>query len=94
VPEGPFRVIRVDLTVRRSLPDFPHKRTFSGPVGMSQTCNNRRPNADQSRLVGMIEFGDKPCQVCCGPRTGFAQTLKNAYPFGSRRRAGIPESGA
>ena len=45
-------------------------------------------------LYGPIEFGDKPCQACCSPRTGFAQTLKNAYPFGTRCRAGIWESGA
>jgi hypothetical protein len=45
-------------------------------------------------LDGSIEFGDKRCQVCRSPRTGFAQTLKNAYPFGTRRRAGIWESGA
>ena len=28
-------------------------------------------------LYGPIEFGDKPCQACCSPRTGFAQTLKS-----------------
>jgi Transposase DDE domain len=31
-------VIRVDLTVSRSLPVFPDKRTFSETVSMSQTC--------------------------------------------------------
>jgi hypothetical protein len=45
-------------------------------------------------LDGSIEFGDKLCQVCRSPQTGFAQTVKNAYPFGTRRRAGIWESGA
>jgi hypothetical protein len=45
-------------------------------------------------LDGSIQFGDKPCQVCCGQRTGFAQAFKNAYPFGTRRRANIWESGA
>src|SRR6266478_2098502 len=45
-------------------------------------------------LYGPIEFGGKPRQACCSPRTGFAQTLKNAYPFGTRCRAGIWESGA
>jgi len=29
----------------------------------------------------MIEFGDKPCEVCRGAQTGFPQTPKNAYPF-------------
>ncbi len=29
------------LTVRRPLPAFPHKQTFSGSVGMSQWCQNR-----------------------------------------------------
>jgi hypothetical protein len=33
-----MRVKRVTLTVRRSLPVFPNKRTFSELVGMSQTC--------------------------------------------------------
>jgi hypothetical protein len=45
-------------------------------------------------LDGAIEFGDKLCQVCRSPQTGFAQTLKNAYPFGTRGRTGIRESGA
>jgi hypothetical protein len=31
----------VVLTLVRSLPIFPHERTFSGAVGMSQTCQNR-----------------------------------------------------
>ena len=29
------------LTVRRPLPAFPHKQTFSGSVGMSQWCQER-----------------------------------------------------
>jgi hypothetical protein len=45
-------------------------------------------------LDGPIEFGDKLCQVCRGPRPGFAQTLNNAYPCGRRRRTGIWQSGA
>src|SRR5258708_4503090 len=32
------RVIRVVLTARQSLPVYLDKRTFSAPVGMSQTC--------------------------------------------------------
>ena len=35
---GPLRVKRVTLTVRRSLPVFSNKRTYSEFVGMSQTC--------------------------------------------------------
>src|SRR5260370_36739765 len=31
-------VIRAILTVRRSLPVYPDKQTFSEPVGMSQRC--------------------------------------------------------
>ncbi len=34
-------------------------------------------------LKGSIQFGDKPGEFCRRPRTGFAQTLKNAYPFGT-----------
>jgi len=45
-------------------------------------------------LDGWIEFGDKLCQVCRGTQTGFAQTLKNAYPLGARCRTGIWETGA
>jgi len=46
-----FGVIRVDLTVRRSLPDFPHKRTFSGPVGMSQTCQQETHAPQQTTAL-------------------------------------------
>src|SRR5665647_2825824 len=46
LPDVAYGVIRVDLTVRRSLPDFPHKRTFSGPVGMSQTCQRTKSLRD------------------------------------------------
>ena len=58
--------------------------------------HKERTNAALAFLIldGSIEFGDKPCQVCCGPHTGFAQTLQNAYPFGTRCRTGIWESGA
>jgi hypothetical protein len=45
-------------------------------------------------LYGSIEFGDNPCQICRSPWTGFAQALKNAFPFGARSCAGIWESGA
>ena len=35
---GTLWVNRVFPTVRRSLPVYPDKQTFSEPVGMSQTC--------------------------------------------------------
>ena len=39
---GPYiGVNRVVPTVRRSLPVYPDKQTFSVPVGMSQKCQNR-----------------------------------------------------
>ena len=64
-------------------------------IGHVRSCQ-KQTNAAWAfpMLDGSIEFGDKPCQVRRGPRTGFAQTLKNAYPFGTRRCAGIRESGA
>jgi hypothetical protein len=37
-----IRVIRVTLTVRRSLPVFPNKRTIHELVGMSQRCQCTR----------------------------------------------------
>jgi hypothetical protein len=39
--EGQLRVIRVTLTVHRSLPVFRNKRTTQEPVGMSLRGNNR-----------------------------------------------------
>jgi len=39
------------LTVRRPLPAFPHKQTFSGSVGMSQWCQQETP------CTGKIERG-------------------------------------
>ncbi len=33
------------LTVRRPLPAFPHKQTFSGSVGMSQWCQEATSQA-------------------------------------------------
>jgi len=32
---------RLTLTVRRTLPVFPHEQTSAAPVGMSQRCHNR-----------------------------------------------------
>jgi hypothetical protein len=43
----PFGVKRVILTVRRSLPVYPDKQTFSDSVGMSQTCQNRTHETQQ-----------------------------------------------
>jgi hypothetical protein len=37
----PHGVIRVILTVRRSLPVYPDKRTISEPVGTSHLCQMR-----------------------------------------------------
>jgi hypothetical protein len=40
---GPYiRVNRVTLTLRRSLPLYPDKQTFSESVGMSQRCQRRK----------------------------------------------------
>jgi hypothetical protein len=38
----PMRVIRVILTVRRSLPVYPEERTSSVSVGMSQRCQSTK----------------------------------------------------
>ena len=38
----PYSTIRVTLTVRRSLPVFPNKRTIHELVGMSQRCQLRK----------------------------------------------------
>jgi hypothetical protein len=69
-PRGPVRfdeVNRVNLTVRRSLPVFPEKRTTSGSVAMSQTCqriksrSNRRaviPADDSARLIALGYMAD------------------------------------
>jgi hypothetical protein len=40
--QSPKRVIRVVLTIRRSLPVYPDERTFSVRAGMSQTCGHSR----------------------------------------------------
>ena len=40
--ERPVRVNRVSLTIGRSLPVYPDKRTFSAPVGMSQRCQSTK----------------------------------------------------
>jgi hypothetical protein len=63
---------------------------------MSEKCRQKQTNAVLVLLIlcGSIEFGNKPRQVCRGPWTGLAQTLKNAYTFGTRSRTGIWESGA
>jgi hypothetical protein len=37
----PLWVIRVTLTVHRSIPVFRNKRTMQEPVGMSQRCHQR-----------------------------------------------------
>jgi hypothetical protein len=34
-----IRVNRVNLTVRRSLPPFPHEQTSAASAGMSQRCH-------------------------------------------------------
>src|SRR5947207_11597084 len=60
---------------------------------LQNACNDVDLRAIDDVGFGSIEFVDKPCQACRSPRTGFAQTLKNAYPFGTRCRAGIWESG-
>jgi hypothetical protein len=51
MPGSPRRVKRIILTVRQSLPVFPDKRTISEPVGMSQTCHNRK-SLSLNYLVG------------------------------------------
>jgi hypothetical protein len=43
------------LTVRRPLPAFPHKQTFSGSVGMSQWCHERTWPYSFNDLVGARE---------------------------------------
>jgi hypothetical protein len=39
------------LTVRRPLPAFPHKQTFSGSVGMSQWCQIRTHAPQQTTTL-------------------------------------------
>jgi hypothetical protein len=55
--ECPLWVKRVISTVRRQLPIYPDKQTFSVSVGMSQRCQERKsapfPRA-QSRLGGRV----------------------------------------
>ena len=43
------------LTVRRPLPAFPHKQTFSGSVGMFQWCQRTKSLRD-SPLRGLLPF--------------------------------------
>jgi hypothetical protein len=76
-------------------PLYPDERTSANVSIKSEKCQ-KHTNAVSvfPSLYGPIEFGDEPCQACCSPRTSFAQTLKNADPFGTRCRAGIWESGA
>ena len=52
------------LTVRRPLPAFPNKQTFSGSVGMSQWCHEQTsadaehgPVASHSSVVGKTRQG-------------------------------------
>src|SRR5450631_1040046 len=56
---------RVVLTVRRSLPVFPHKQTISGSVGMSQTCHTHG-----SRGRGLLD------QIAGAGETGRRVTLE------------------
>src|SRR5712671_3326922 len=51
----PKGVNRVVPTVRRSLPVYPDKQTFSAPVGMSQRCQFRKWQASFDHLVGAGE---------------------------------------
>jgi len=44
------------LTVGRSLPVFPDQRTFSGEVGMSQTCTTAEVKEQPSRWPLRIDF--------------------------------------
>jgi hypothetical protein len=48
---------------------------------MSQMCHEQT-NAAFAFLIldGSIEFGDKPCQVCCGPR--WASRKRSRMPSG------------
>ena len=52
----PVRVKRVILTVRKSLPVFPDKRTISGPIGMSQMCQEATFVADLFGEIGSLLF--------------------------------------
>ena len=47
----PIRVNRVVPTVRRSLPVYPDKQTFSVPVGMSQRCHKQTHAPQQIALL-------------------------------------------
>ena len=59
-PDRPARcrtwVKRVILTVRKSLPVFPDKRTISGPIGMSQMCQEATFVADLFGEIGSLLF--------------------------------------
>jgi len=48
----PVRVKRVGLTVRRSLPVFPDKQTFSKSAGMSQRC--QQATSRSGLLIGEL----------------------------------------
>ncbi|MFL6824959.1 MAG: hypothetical protein ACJ8E2_00690, partial [Bradyrhizobium sp.] len=50
------RVIRVVLTVCRSLPVFPDKQTFSKSFGISQTCHNQTHAPQQNRRWSIDEI--------------------------------------
>ena len=45
----------VVLTVVQPLPVFPHKQTFSGSVGMSQTCQSTKSLRDSPLKRGLPE---------------------------------------
>jgi hypothetical protein len=64
IPTLPILVV---LTVRRSLPVYPDKQTFSACVGMSQTCQKKTfrlrefyPVSDRTADILLVRFVPKP----------------------------------
>src|SRR5437762_5445299 len=56
------------LASGRLLPVFPWKRTSSGPVAMSQKCQNRKSRALFNHLIGLREERRRNCHAerfCC-----------------------------
>src|SRR6266481_8032210 len=59
-------VIRVALTVRRSLPIHPDQRTFSAWVSVSQRCQVRTSHGQRARHANSRTAFDQPRRIVSG----------------------------